>query len=69
MKDQHDSFGEMFSMWLKHSWGLLFAWLGTVTLAQIQAVVGIASGLAVLVYTVLNTIKVRRELRDMGKRP
>jgi hypothetical protein len=30
------------------------AWLGSVALADVQAVIGIISGLAVLVYTVIN---------------
>lgn len=30
------------------------AWYGSVTLADIQTVIGIVSGLAVLVYTVIN---------------
>lgn len=63
--NEHRDWSEAVAFWLKQSWVLLATWLGTITLTQLQAVVGIASGLAVLVYTILNTIKVRRELRRM----
>lgn len=34
---------------------LIGAWVGTVTLAQVQTIVAIISGFAVLVYTLINT--------------
>jgi hypothetical protein len=41
--------------------GLAAAWIGSIQLAQVQQVVGICSGLAVLVYTL---IRIRIALRD-----
>lgn len=40
---------------------LVLAWLGSITLGQVQTVVGILSGLAVLGYTVF---KWRKEMRE-----
>ncbi len=60
---KHD-YWESLVFWIKQNWGLLATWLGTVTLAHVQAVVGILSGLAVLVYTVMKTIKLKREMKQ-----
>lgn len=46
---------------------LIGAWLGTITLAQVQTGIAILSGLAVLVYTVINTYYlIRRNRKDLS---
>jgi hypothetical protein len=47
---------------------VVLAWLGSVTLADIQIFVAILSGLSVLTYTVLNTyVLVRDKIRKGGQ--
>jgi len=41
--------------------GVIAAWLGSITLGDVQTVVGIVSGLAVLTYTVVNTYVLWRD--------
>jgi len=40
---------------------VVVAWLGSITLGDVQAVVGIISGAAVLVYTIANTYVLWRD--------
>jgi hypothetical protein len=45
---------------------VITAWIGTVALSEVQTIVAICSGLAVLVYTVTNTYVLWRDkiIRD-----
>lgn len=59
MNDQHDSIGAAASKCI----ALIAAWLGTITVAQVQTSIAILSGLAVLIYTILNTYYLIRRNR------
>lgn len=51
MSAEHDSIAA--SAW--HSAGLVAAWIGTISVADVQPWVAVFSGLALLVYTVART--------------
>lgn len=61
MSTEHNESGAAVVM---KSLALIGAWFGTVTLAQVQTFVAIISGLAVLVYTVINTYYLIRRNRQ-----
>lgn len=57
MKHEHSDMAEV----LTRVGAVIVAWVGSITLGDVQALVGIVSGLAVLVYTVFNTYVLYRD--------